>query len=276
LPVSETVGKKSAVATPMRAVSAARVCSASRQHRQFEELSALLALERGDDSPGLVVGCGGGGDIEVGAGAEIAHAAGQVQGLLGDVGALAGGVGLRGEGARVGVGPRGPGGDGDAHDVLGFGGGGGVGAGGLDRAADAAEDVDLVTDVERAGAEPGRLGLRPAQCLDQLRAARAAPHVGHREVGRREQPGAGLGQHARGLQQVGGGDLEVLVLAQRLLNQAVERRVVIEPPPVGRRRIGRGDGRRGGHERRACPGRGLGRAVVRPHRAGRGGQHQRK
>ena len=41
------------------------------------------------------------------------------------------------------------------------------------------------------------------------------------------KPGrAGLGQHAGGLQQVGGGHLQILVLGQRLLHQAVERRIV--------------------------------------------------
>ena len=70
---------------------------------------------------------------------------------------------------------------------------------------------------------------------------------------------AGLQQRAARLGQVGRGDLQVGVLGQRLLHQPVERRVLVEPPPMsGGGCGGHGLGPGGGETKRAGRAAGVG------------------
>jgi hypothetical protein len=161
----------------------------------------------------------------------------QADGLLRDLQAQAGGTGfgIRARGARGNV---------HAHQVeRGFG-RLGVGGGGLDGAAQLAEQVDLV---RQRRAQPVVEGARRlVAALQQLDARlvavrRAAVHAdgGVLAAGHFVVDGAFALQVGHGLAQVG-------VVRERLRDEAVEQRVVVQAPPVRGQRRGAGGRARGG------------------------------
>ncbi len=165
----------------------------------------------------------------------LEQAPGEVEGLRLDPQALARHFEPAAGAARVGISPRGLGGDGDPAEVEGGLDRLDVGAARLDRAADTAEQVELVADVE-TGIEDE---VRPLP-FPRIGISDAAAH------GRRRQPPrAGLPQHRAGLAKIGGGHPQVGVAGQRLLDQAVEQRIGEQAPPASRRLVA-GEGGRGG------------------------------
>src|SRR5690606_28050143 len=106
----------------------------------------------------------------------------------------------------------------------------GVGARGGDGAADPAEQVDLVADVEAQAVELRLLERGAAG----RRVGLAAIAGGGRQAGGRPAAGAGLAQGRANLGEVIGGGLQLVVLGQGLGHQPVQHRVVVQPPPVGR------------------------------------------
>lgn len=100
-----------------------------------------------------------------------------------------------------------------------------VGAGGLDRSADPAEQVDLPLEVHAAGESPLR------RAATRLLGALSVAEFGTRGRLALGQPvGAGLAHHGTGAGEVGASHPQIGVGGKRLLDQAVERGVVVEPP----------------------------------------------
>ncbi len=232
------------------------------QHRQLKERRAPLALDAGDGGARLAQHRAGGGHIHIGAGAQVALANGQVVELLGQGHRAIGHLQALGVGAGVGVGAGGLGRDADPDQVLGGGYGLGAGAGRLDGAPDAAEQVDLVGDVELAIEHPSGPGRGAGQSGDQVGGGALAIGGAELDVGGGEQPRPRLLQRAPGPGEIGGGGLQVVVVGQGLLDQAVQRRIVVEAPPVRRRRRGRGHLGVGRDEAAVAGGRGRGLHVA--------------
>ncbi len=143
----------------------------------------------------------------------------------------------------------------------------------FDRAVHAAEQIDLVGGLKDVFEQPNGLRGMPGQLEDLIRhgdrARRAPRHMPWSRVA--------LGVHrrqcraSRGEIRIGRG--QGAVRLQRLLNQRVEPRVIVEPPPGIRRRRRRLGRRIQGHQRRLGARRQRGCVVVRAHPAGgeRGG-----
>ncbi|CUI60583.1 Uncharacterised protein [Achromobacter xylosoxidans] len=183
--------------------------------------------------------------------------------------------------AQVGVGAGGFGRHRDAGGVVGGLGRLGVGAGRFHGAPDLAEQVHLV---RHAGA--GR--VRPAiGRVDARRHLLQAGDVAEGGRGVHAQAGLllrlGLAHGGLGAFEVGAGHAQVGVGGQGLFHQAVQHRVVVQPPPVAGHLVALEHAlpRLGEWHLRARPGGGRvgGHLVVRAHggAAGQhGGQHQRQ
>jgi hypothetical protein len=202
------------------------------QDREFVERAALLAFQRGHRRAGLVENGARAGDIEVGTGAEVALTHGQVIDVLHHFDGTARHVGFLAEGAGVGIGAGGFSRDIDADEVFGGGGRLGVGARGFDGAADAAEQVEVVGHRERAVETGRRFRFQSLQRGDQIGRRTLAVGRARLDLGRGEASGARALQHGQRLFQVGGGNLQVAVLGQRLADQVVQHRIVVELPPI--------------------------------------------
>ena len=163
----------------------------------------------------------------------------ELDGPLGDADALR-------ERAEVGVSARGLGDDRDTHGVAVGVGGGDIAAGRLDTARDAPEQVDLVGNAEAAidgtaAAAAARQGLACGQAL--VAAVGVEADAGQPVAANRTQSRAGP-------VEVGRGDRDVLVRRQSVTDEAVEDRVLVQPPPGAVGTLGRRDGRGGAEERR--------------------------
>ena len=114
-----------------------------------------------------------------------------------------------------------------------------IGTGRLDRAADAAEQVNLPTQRQAAILRPLRLILGEGAARALHSVAIADPAI---DVGGRQASCLGLAQRGAGPGEIGGGDAQVGVGGQRLRHQRIERRIIIEFPPLVRQRRGRIEG----------------------------------
>lgn len=149
-----------------------------------------------------------------------------------------------------------------------------IGLARLDGAADTAEQVDLVADIE-----PSVVSLavrqRGIKALCGARLTAIAGAIRYCRIDRASR--TGFAQRASGSGEVGGGHAQVGIGFQRLRDKPVEPRIVVKPPPIARRRLRRKGGLRGGMERRLRFCFRQGRLIVRPDsRAGgqRGGGGQ--
>ena len=169
--------------------------------------------------------------------------------------------------SRIGIGARRLGGD-DHADRVGIRlGRADIAARCLGAAAEATEQVGLVADA-KPGIDLPVLARRAGQALGRGQ----APVIGAgAQAGLGQLVGPGAAQHRAGLLDPRHGDADIGVGGQRVGNEAVEHRIIVEPPPValdgrgGHRRIGRDEG----------AGRGLGRRrrdIVRT--GGTGGERQ--
>jgi hypothetical protein len=134
--------------------------------------------------------------------------------------------------AGVGISPGSLGGDGDPSEIEGGLDRFDIGAAGFGCPADAAEQVELIADVE-----PGIEG--------DVRAT--GPWIGEarprREVRRGQAAGADFAQDGPCLSEVGRGDAKVGIGGERLLDEAIEDRVGEQAPPAPGRLVA-GKGRR--------------------------------
>ncbi len=170
------------------------------------------------------------------------------------------------------VGPGGLGRHGDLDAVASGGGRLRVGPRSFHAAADAAEEVHLVGDIQDVVEDPEGLGRAARELEDLVGGAVAAVLRAEIQVGLRVLAVARRLQRGPGERQIGLGDREVLVGRQGVGHQLVEERIVIElPPGVGRLR-GAFEG--GGHrdQRRGGPVWQGGRLLVRAQDAAAQGQ----
>lgn len=216
-----TSGGRSAGALPVR--NASRKRAASRWAR-----GEFLVAEREDAS-----------DVEAARQAGLESLLGKLQGFIEQAHGAFGDRDALGGGGGIGVGARGLCDDRDADGI----GGGlrfvGIGARRLDRTADAAGEVELIGDAE-PGIETPILCRRAGCALASRGPAVVCARV---DRGLGQAVGAGFAQQRPGALVVGERDAQVGVGPERIADEAVEHRVLVEPPPIALHRV-RGDGGR--------------------------------
>ena len=154
--------------------------------------------------------------VELGAGAGLA-ARGDDPGLTADHLERAPRHGdLLAQGADLGVGAGGLGGDGDLEGVAGGRRGLGVGAGRLDRPADAAEQVQFVGDIDEVVESPDRLRLVAGDLEDLVGGRIAAVDRAGKGGGVGIAPRPGRFQHRARARQIGLRRMQVRVGGQGL------------------------------------------------------------
>src|SRR5579863_2020875 len=120
----------------------------------------------------------------------------------------------------------------------------------FDRAVDATEKIDLVRGLEDVFDQPNGLRWAARELQDLIRHGITAVKPSGNGIGRWIAIGTGCRQYRTGRAKVGVGCDEVAVLFQRLLYQCIEASVIVQAPPLIRRRCG-GLGRgMQGHQRR--------------------------
>ncbi len=197
-----------------------------------------LALQRRNAGADLGHQAFGPDHVEPGIGAGVVTLAGDLGLAADDIKRVTRHGELFAEGADLGVGAGGLGGDGDLQPVARGGGGLGVGMGSLDRSPHPAEQVQFVGHIENVVEQPDGLRLVATDLDDLVGGGVAAIDGAKLGRGRRIAPRPRGLQHRPGRGKISLRDRQIGIGRQGVVQQPVQQGILIEPPPVVGRRGG--------------------------------------